>query len=49
MADEHAPDPADVPNLKEFQPPTEATDPDLAQQPGPTAGEEHLAPTDHET
>lgn len=37
------PDPADVPNLEEFRAPTESTDPDLAQQPVPMPGEEHLA------
>lgn len=46
--DEHTsrPDPAEVPNLKEFDPPTEETDPGLTQQPGPTPGEEHLKPVD---
>jgi hypothetical protein len=36
------PDPADVPNLEEFRPPTEETDAELAQRPYPTPGEEHL-------
>jgi hypothetical protein len=46
--DEHAdqPDPAEEPNLKEFDPPAEETDAELAQQPGPTPGEEHLKPVD---
>jgi hypothetical protein len=38
------PDPADVPNLKEFEPPAEETDPEAAQQPFPTPGDEHLKP-----
>ena len=40
------PDPAEVPNLKEFDPPTEETDPELAQQPVPMPGEEHLKPVE---
>ncbi|HYH51957.1 MAG TPA: hypothetical protein VEG38_20620 [Acidimicrobiia bacterium] len=46
--DEHdnRPDPAEKPNLKEFDPPTEETDADLAQQPQPTPGEEHLKPVE---
>ena len=40
------PDPADVPNLEEFDPPAEETDARKAQEPGPVAGEEHLKPAD---
>jgi hypothetical protein len=39
-------DPADVPNLKEFDPPAEETDPEVTQQPQPTPGEEHLKPVE---
>ncbi len=46
MTEQAKPDPADVPNLKEFEPPAEETDAKLAQQPGPTPGEEHLKPAD---
>jgi hypothetical protein len=48
MTEQAKPDPADVPNLKEFDPPAEETDAKLAQQPGPTPGEEHLKPVDGE-
>jgi hypothetical protein len=44
MADDRRPDPAEVPNLKEFDPPEEETDAGKAQEPGPTPGEEHLKP-----
>jgi hypothetical protein len=46
MSEESRPDPADVPNLKEFESPQEETDPDIAQEPQPTPGEEHLRPVD---
>jgi hypothetical protein len=48
MTSHGRPDPADVPNPKEFEPPTEETDADLAQQPAPTPGEEHLNPVGNE-
>ena len=38
------PDPADVPNLKEFDPPAEETDAEVAQEAVPRPGEEHLKP-----
>ncbi len=44
MDEQRKPDPAETPNLKEFQAPTEETDPDLAQQAVPAPGEEHLKP-----
>jgi len=45
MNEEERPDPANVPNPKEFEPPAEETDADLAQEPFPTPGDEHLGPT----
>ena len=44
MADDPRPDPAEVPNPKEFDPPKEETDAQKAQEPGPTPGDEHLKP-----
>lgn len=41
---EERPDPADVPNPEESEPPAEETDADMAQQPFPTPGDEHLKP-----
>ena len=44
--EQNRPDPAEKPNLKEFDPPAEETDAEIAQQPQPTLGEEHLKPVD---
>jgi hypothetical protein len=46
MTEQAKPDPANVPNVKEFDPPAEETDAELAQQPVPMPGEEHLRPVE---
>jgi hypothetical protein len=46
MTEQTRPDPADVPNLKEFESPKEETDADVAQEAYPTPGEEDLRPVE---